>query len=43
MNPKPIRTELKLPRPHDAKYAELTAHFYDFAGSDRLTRQRLKD
>jgi hypothetical protein len=39
LNPKPMRTDFKLPRNN----ADLAAHFYEFAGSDRLTRQRLKD
>ena len=39
LNPKPMRTDFKLPRNN----SDLAAHFYEFAGSDRLTRQRLKD
>ncbi len=39
LNPRPMRADFKLPRNN----ADLAAHFYEFAGSDRLTRQRLKD
>jgi len=39
LNPKQMRTDFKLPRSNP----DLAAHFYEFAGSDRLTRQRLKD
>lgn len=39
LNPKQMRADFKLPRNN----ADLAAHFYEFAGSDRLTRQRLKD
>jgi len=37
--PKQLKAEFKLPR----NKPELMAHFIEFAGADRLYRQRLKD